>query len=196
MGFASFDATLGSTLGASFGGVLRPTSFACLRDFNEVLAFGNRRPPARGAGRFLLWGVLRDVRFAPLRRGNAGFLRVVRAARVDRRAGRLPVRAALAVGRALLLALAPRFLAGLEDFLAMAVLLVWAPANPRHDPVIPRRWGHLGKTQNCNISLPGAAPAPFMFREHRCRDLPVGTPERACAAPRTDRRRGPSERSP
>jgi hypothetical protein len=51
-----------------------------------------------------------------------GFLRGGRAALLERRVGRLAVRAVLAPGRALGLALAEDFLAGL-DLLAMVVLI-------------------------------------------------------------------------
>ncbi len=80
------------------------------------------RAPIRGAGR--LRADVRETRLPPMRCPGDDFLRAVRTALVDRRAGRLPGRAAFRVGRPFALDLALRFFAGLEDFLAMALVLV------------------------------------------------------------------------
>jgi hypothetical protein len=74
---------------------------------------------------------------------------VLRAAVVARRAGRLAER--VANGRALPRLRAEDFLAGLEGFLAMFILLGW---TPREAPLSDGpQLGALGKTSNHNIPL-------------------------------------------
>jgi hypothetical protein len=103
-------------LGATFG-ALRAGSFG----FAEALLFGVVRLAPFRCKRFFARNAPREVPLPPPLRA-AGFLRGGRAALLERRVGRLPVRVALAAGRALRLALAEDFLAGL-DLLAMVVLI-------------------------------------------------------------------------
>jgi hypothetical protein len=89
--------------------------------FAEALLFGVVRPAPFRCERFFARSAPREAALPPALRAT-GFLRGGRAALPERRAGRLAVRVVLAPGRALGLALAADFLAGL-DLLAMVVLI-------------------------------------------------------------------------
>src|SRR5271165_6454127 len=135
-GLAAFGTGLAATLVGTFAGALPATlrlpDFDRSRDCALTLPFAAVRGATLGVDRFLPCTELREAGFAGLRFFAARLPRVVRAADAERRAGRLAER--LAVGRALPRLRTADFLVGLEGFLAIFILLGWAPhEEPRSD---------------------------------------------------------------
>ena len=123
--------------------------FALSRASEEVRPFLAVRSETFGAVRFLPRTEPREPGFPALRFFAARLPRVFRATEIARRAGRLAEW--VADGRALPRLRAEDFLAGLEGFLAMFILLGW---TPREAPLSDGpQMGALGKTSNHNIPL-------------------------------------------